>query len=242
MVGEIGCQRLELGILVGDVAAASRAQVELAVIRVDQHPVAVPLTLERPLRRFQLLDRALGRQHRREIARLGTLLLLHPVREPVLAVGLNQRVPAVDLLAVQRDDDLAPFFGPVGGIVPELLGLVCACVPHDHLARAVLPPRDRGFEGQVLERMILGVHGQMVDGRGVRQVLRHRPADQHAVAFQSEVVMQSPGVVLLNDEQVVIARLWRFFWHWFRCFRRVAHAAVLRQAILCRNLLVQVGQ
>ena len=48
--------------------------------------------------------------------------------------------------------------------------------------------------------MVLGVHGQVVDRRGLGQVLRHRPGHQHAVAFQPEVVVQPAGVVLLDDE------------------------------------------
>src|SRR3954451_21444568 len=67
MVGEIGCQRLELRIFSGDVAASSGPQSEIAAIRVDEHTIAVPLALERPLRRLELLDRPFGRQHGREI-------------------------------------------------------------------------------------------------------------------------------------------------------------------------------
>ena len=50
MVGEVGGQRLELRILAGDVTSAARTQRSVAVIGVDQQPVAVPLALERPLR------------------------------------------------------------------------------------------------------------------------------------------------------------------------------------------------
>ena len=69
MVGEIGGQRLELGVFVGDVAAAARTQFERAVIGVDQQPVAVPLALERPLPPSSAArTEPCGRQHRREIA------------------------------------------------------------------------------------------------------------------------------------------------------------------------------
>ena len=54
--------------------------------------------------------------------------------------------------------------------------------------------------------MVLGVHGQVVDRRRVRQVLRHRPRHQHAVALEPEVVVQPSGVVFLDDERVVVAR------------------------------------
>jgi hypothetical protein len=55
--------------------------------------------------------------------------------------------------------------------------------------------------------MILGVHGEVIHRRGLWQVLRHRPTDQHAVAFQPQIVMQAPGVVFLYDEPIVVAGL-----------------------------------
>ena len=140
-----------------------------------EHPVAVPFAFERPLRGLQPFDRTLARQHRREIARVRVLLLLHPVRQPVLAVGLDQRVPAVDPLAVERDDDFTALRGAVGRVVVELLGLIGAGVPDDDLAAAVFALGDLARECQVLQWVVFGVHGEMVDRWGVRQVLRDCP-------------------------------------------------------------------
>lgn len=146
------------------------------------------------------------------------LLVLHAVREPVLAVGLDQRVSAADLLAVQGDDDLAALRGSVGRDVVELLGFVCAGVPDDHLAAAILPFGDLAVEGQVFQRVVLGVHGQVVDRGGVRQVLGYRPAHQHTVAFEPKVVMQASGMVFLDDEPVVVSGLGRCVGHRLRVF------------------------
>ena len=60
------------------------------------------------------------------------------------------------------------------------------------------------FEAAVLQRMVLGVHRQVIDRGGLGQVLRHRPGHQHAVAFEAEVVVQPAGVVLLNDEGIAL--------------------------------------
>ena len=48
MVGEIGCQRLELRILAGDVAAAPRPQAQLAVVGVDQQRGSRPICPRTP--------------------------------------------------------------------------------------------------------------------------------------------------------------------------------------------------
>ena len=65
----------------------------------------------------------------------------------------------------------------------------------------------------------------------LRQVLRHRPRHQHAVALEPEVVVQPAGVVLLDDEGVVVARGRRRLRHRFWRLARVAHAAVGRQLV-----------
>ena len=49
MVGQIGCQRLQLRILAGDITPAARLQPQPAVVDLDQQPIAVELALERVL-------------------------------------------------------------------------------------------------------------------------------------------------------------------------------------------------
>ena len=213
-------------------------QAKRPVVGLKQQPVAVELALERVLRCGQPVHRTECGQHRGEVGKARGGLLLHPVRQPLVAVGLDQRVAPGDLLAVQVDDHLAALVTRVA----ELLGLIGARVPDDDLSAAVLPPRDGALEGGVLQRVILGVHGQMIDRRGVGQVLGHRPRDQHAVAFQPEVVVQATGVVFLDDETVVAADRSRRFRHRLGCPARVTHAAVSGQPVFMRSLPVQAGQ
>ena len=171
------------------------------------------------------------REHGRDLIESEDLLILHPVRQPLVAVGLNQRVAPGDPAAVQSDDHL-PFFARSRS---ELLGVVGSGVPDDHLAGAVFALGNIALEGAVFQRMILGVHRQMVDRRGVGQILRHRPGHQHAVAFQAEVVVQPAGVVLLDDERIVLAGSRFRLGNRLRGLRCVAHAAVLGQPIRARG-------
>ena len=53
--------------------------------------------------------------------------------------------------------------------------------------------------------MVLDVDGQALFLGLQRGPLGHRPALQHAVHLQTNVVMQAPGSVLLNDEQATVA-------------------------------------
>ena len=51
-----------------------------------------------------------------------------------------------------------------------------APVPHDHVAAAVLAARDHALEVEVVERMVLDVHGQALHVGVERRALRHGPA------------------------------------------------------------------
>ena len=74
----------------------------------------------------------------------------------------------------------------------------------------IVPPpySPRGIDAgeiRVVHRVILGLHRQPVLP-GVGGMPRgHGPGHQHAVALQPEVVVQPPGVMLLDDEGVVVA-------------------------------------
>ena len=212
------------------------------MVGVDQHPVAVPLAFESPLRLGVSRNGALGRQHGGQIGERRLLLLLHPVSEPVLAVGLDERVAPPDLLAVQRHDHLAAFGGAVGRVVGELLGVIGSGVPDIDLTTAVLPFRDLSSERQVFHRVILGVHREVIDRRGVGQVLGYRPTDQNAITFQPEVVVQPARVMLLDDERVVVADLRRLRRNRFGRLRTVPHAAIGGQPIGHRQRLVELAE
>src|SRR5690606_14739187 len=103
---------------------------------------------------------------------------------------------AGELLAVKREDQLAVAHALVG-IDQRLPG---AAVPHDHVAGTVLARGNRALEATVLDRMVLHVHRQSLVRRIEAWPLRHRPTEQDAVVLQSEVVVESAGPVLLDDE------------------------------------------
>ncbi len=76
-----------------------------------------------------------------------------------------------------------------------------AAVPQQHGAAAVLALGDDALELAVLERVILDVHRQPLVGRVEAGPLRHRPALQHAVQLEPEVVVQAARRVLLDHER-----------------------------------------
>ena len=77
-----------------------------------------------------------------------------------------------------------------------------AAVPDDDLAGAVLALRDLAFEIGVVERVVLDVHRQPAHARVQAGSLGHRPTLEHLAELQAQVIMQSPGVVLLDHEEI----------------------------------------
>ena len=66
-------------------------------------------------------------------------------------------------------------------------------------AAAVLTGRDDAFEVQVLDGVVLDVEGGALH-RGVEGwPLGDRPAREHAVDLEAQVVVQAPGAVALHD-------------------------------------------
>src|SRR5690606_33125720 len=120
------------------------------------------------------------------------LLLVSAARQ----VGAHQGPVAGELLALQAELELA---APVA-LVRIAVGLPDAAIPDDHIARAVLPGRNGALEAGVVQRMGFHVHGQALVLGVQAWALGHRPALQGAVQFQAEVVVQTAGVVLLDDE------------------------------------------
>ncbi len=78
---------------------------------------------------------------------------------PLLALGGEEHVPPLGPCSVEHDDDL---------VVAPLLALVGPLVPDGDGPAAVLAGRDGAAEGQVFERVVLGVHRQMV-GAGIER-------------------------------------------------------------------------
>ena len=109
------------------------------------------------------------------------------------SVGLKEHETPRALGAVQHELDL--------GVRP-LLDVVVTGIPDRHSAAPVLALRDVTLEGRVLQGMVLGVHGQVVLFRRLGKALGEGPRGQHAVAFETEIPMEAPRVVLLNHESL----------------------------------------
>ena len=162
----------------------------------EQHPHAVPLHLERPV---LVVVRQVARPRprasgggraasARAVGSAGGLMrwIIH-----WLPLVLEQRVLAVDLLAVQRDDHL---------VVAQLLGFVGAGVPDASSSPRRTALRDVAAEREVLHRVVLGAHREVVRLVQQRDALGHRPRPEHAVVLEAEVPVETAGVVLLHDE------------------------------------------
>ena len=89
-------------------------------------------------------------------------------------------------------------------LLDELVG---APVPDLDRAGPVLPGRDLALEVAVVERVILDVHRQVPLAERERDALRHRPAQEHPVPLEAEVVVEAAGGVALDDEAERVARL-----------------------------------
>src|SRR5205807_3680361 len=78
--------------------------------------------------------------------------------------------------------------------------LVRAAVPDLDRAGAVVTLRDVALEGRVVERMVLDVYGQRALSRFERHALGNGPRGERAVSLEAEVVVETPRVVTLDDE------------------------------------------
>ena len=137
-------------------------------------------------------------------------------------VAPDQHETTVQLLAEQVDVELA-----VGDGLDRIVGVhrfVGAPVPDDHVAAAVLARGDDTLEVEVLDRVVLDVHTEPPDLRVERRPLRDRPAHEHAVHLEPEVVVQRAGTMPLDHEATVPGR--------FLGARRPAGSGVLAKSRL----------
>src|SRR5262249_57199530 len=69
---------------------------------------------------------------------------------------------------------------------------------------------DHAVEVEVLDRVVLDVDGQALDRRVQGWAVRHRPAHQHAVDLEPQIIVHPAGTVTLDDEPAAPAiRSWR---------------------------------
>ena len=162
---------------------------------------------------LHLLDRGAG-QHRairrRDIVRRHEPVLVLD-QQPVLRVlGAHQGERALHLLAAQEEAQL-PFRQPVPRPLFRLRAIVepgsafvrrvDAAVPDDHLSRPVLAGRYDPLERRIIVGVVLDVDREALVARIERRPLGAGPGLQDAVALEPDVIMQSPGGVLLDDEE-----------------------------------------
>ena len=84
--------------------------------------------------------------------------------------------------------------------VAPLLDLEGAAVEDPHRARAVVAGGDLAVEVEVLERVILGAHGEVVALRVGRNALRDGPAGERPLVLEAQVPVHRARRVLLHDE------------------------------------------
>src|SRR5947209_1350035 len=169
---------------------------------------------------------------------LGTGIgVLHLDEEPMLLASswsahADQRELALEFCAVQRKLQLAccDALGhrlrdrPVCEYV-----VVGTLIPDGHRTSPVLPFRNRAFECRIGERVVLDMDGQALLRRRHRGGLRHRPALEHTLRLQAEIIMQSADMVLLHDKNrplPLTLRLQGRCGRWFRGLLEIALVAI----------------
>ncbi len=148
-------------------------------------------------------------------------IVLHPDENPA----------AVQALAVERELEVAALKCRLRRL--SSFRFPVAAVPELHRAAAVFSLGDRAFEVAVIERMVLDLHREPPLARVERWPFRDRPRLEHAVEFEAEIVVQSRGVVLLDDEASSFGPGYCGSATRFRRFFEIALSPVGRKFLVC---------
>ena len=131
--------------------------------------------------------------------------VLRLLQEPILTSSLShssfQECPlSSKFRAMQGEshDAVAERHRGVGSFRSDHLKF--AEVPYDDFARTIIAFRQTSLEQKVVERMVLNMDREALHARILAWPLRHRPGDERRANFQSEVIVETPGPVLLDDE------------------------------------------
>ncbi len=102
---------------------------------------------------------------------------------------------------MQRDVEVTlrkSLFGVDGGVP-------LSAIPHDHRPAAIFALGDVALEIEVLHRMILGANREPLFADDQARPACHRPALERTAELEPQIVVQPPGVVLLDDELPAVA-------------------------------------
>ncbi|MCY1516203.1 hypothetical protein D9M68_508230 [compost metagenome] len=133
-------------------------------------------------------------------------------QRPRPRVALLEEDPRFRLVARPGDADQLPAAGQLfaGQVEHQLAGCHARTRVADRRPRAAVPDNDRAgtvlfrwnlaFEIRIVERMVFDMDGHALFGRVVAGPLGHGPAQQHAVQFEPEIVVQAPRPMLLHHE------------------------------------------
>ena len=112
----------------------------------------------------------------------------------------------VQPFAMQDEGEGSPFR------MPWSASLTGSQVPRSQVSTllgTVLAVRDGALEVGVVDRVVFDMGGDVLDGGIERRPLAHRPAPQHAVVLQAEVIVQAGAmrlVLLHHEHRFAIAR------------------------------------
>src|SRR5437667_2167460 len=131
--------------------------------------------------------------------------VLRLLQEPILTSSLShsgfQECPLpAKFRAIQGEshDAVAERHRGVGSFRSDHLKF--AEIPYDDFARTIIAFRQASLKQQVVERMVLNMDREALHIRIFVWPLRHRPRDECRANFQPEVIVETPGPVLLDDE------------------------------------------
>jgi hypothetical protein len=160
----------------------------------EDRPDAVPFDFERPILVVRRQLPGHGQHGLDGVGKgIGPGRRAVPMDHPVSIVGLEEHEASRAPLPVEHELD----FG-----VRPLLHVIRTGVPDRHPAAPVLALWDVALEGRIFQRMVLGVHGEVVLLRGLGQALGERPRDKDAIAFEPEIPVETARVVLLDHESL----------------------------------------
>src|SRR5438552_7390273 len=123
-----------------------------------------------------------------------------------VAPNPNERPLAFGFFAFQNEMQLAVAQGSKRLLTVSVVG---PPVPHHHGSAAVISLRNYPLEIFVLDGMIFHFHAEMFFTLLPGQPFRDCPRLENTVHLQPKIVMQTAGIMLLNDETRCAANL---FW------------------------------